>query len=210
MKKALLAVLFLMVTFVIPARADNVSLVSGGPAVGGVDVAPYVLDINGTDVNAICDTFANEITVGETWQANIDPFQANGSVVGLFSTNVLSITKYDEAAQLYSAYLGGSADAAGTNYAIWSLFDASVSTTAGFESTDAAGLLSGYVSQAGFNYTNYDLVTPIPGTQSGNLGTAQEFIVDAVSSPTPESGSLLLFGSGMLGLAGLLRRKLLS
>jgi hypothetical protein len=49
------------------------------------------------------------------------------------------------------------------------------------------------------------LYSAIPGTESGNLGTAQDFM-----SSTPEPGTLALLGSGILGVAGLLRRKLLA
>ena len=47
------------------------------------------------------------------------------------------------------------------------------------------------------------LYTAIPGTENSNLGTAQDFL-----SSTPEPGTLVLLGSGMIAMAGLLRRKL--
>ena len=47
------------------------------------------------------------------------------------------------------------------------------------------------------------LYTAIPGSESGNLGTAQNFL-----GTTPEPGTLALVGTGAIGLAGLLRRKL--
>ncbi len=48
------------------------------------------------------------------------------------------------------------------------------------------------------------LYTATPGTENNNLGTAQDFL-----SSTPEPGTIALMGSGAIGLAGLLRRKLL-
>ena len=53
-------------------------------------------------------------------------------------------------------------------------------------------------------YSDVLLYTPIPGCQSGSIGTPQTFL-----GSTPEPGTLALFGSGVIGLSGLLRRRLL-
>ena len=45
------------------------------------------------------------------------------------------------------------------------------------------------------------LYTAIAGTETGTLGVAQNFFA------TPEPGSLLLMGTGILGIAGAFRRK---
>jgi hypothetical protein len=45
------------------------------------------------------------------------------------------------------------------------------------------------------------LYTAIPGTECGGPGTAQNVFA------TPEPVSLFLLGSGVLGLAGIIRRK---
>jgi hypothetical protein len=47
---------------------------------------------------------------------------------------------------------------------------------------------------------------PIDGLMVSSFST---FDGMAVAAPTPEPGSLLLLGSGVLGLGGLLRRRLL-
>ena len=48
------------------------------------------------------------------------------------------------------------------------------------------------------------LYSAIPGSESGNMGKAQDFL-----GTTPEPGTLAMFGSGMIGLAGVLRRRFL-
>ena len=47
------------------------------------------------------------------------------------------------------------------------------------------------------------LYTAIPGSESGNMGVAQNFL-----GTTPEPGTLMMVGTGVIGLAGVLRRKL--
>jgi hypothetical protein len=221
--------IILSICFTAPAFADNVTLVSAGPATstsGSVYIYPYVItDTTSGGGNAlggpspftvICDSFGNEITVNETWQANTVTFNANGTLsggAGIFGSSVSQVLLYDEAVILYSELLSGTdhlATADATQFAIWGLFDPSVKTSSDYTSSGAAALLAAYTGTAGFNFTGYDLIVPIAGTQSGNLGTAQEFIYQdtALVSSTPEPGSLVLFGSGLLGLAGFFRRKM--
>jgi PEP-CTERM motif len=52
-------------------------------------------------------------------------------------------------------------------------------------------------------YSDVLLYTPIAGSESGTLGTPQTLL-----GSTPEPGTLALFGSGVIGLSGLLRRRL--
>jgi hypothetical protein len=62
-------------------------------------------------------------------------------------------------------------------------------------------------SSAAFTASNFALtedVTIIDSTQSGGLNASG----DARLTTTPEPGTLVMFGSGLLGLAGILRRKL--
>jgi hypothetical protein len=190
------------------AKADTIQFLGAtGPVVGGVYVAPYQLSINGgAPINAICDDFADHVTSGEIWTATITSFPLNGLFTGgLFGSHP---QLYDEAIWLYSQFLFNGAPAGGINYAIWALFNSSVTGTSGFASSGAAAWVTsannwyngGGVSS--FNFSGYQIITPT--SWSSSLGRPQEYI----SYSTPEPGSLLLFGSGLIGIGGFIRRKL--
>jgi hypothetical protein len=205
---AMIGLLSIMLVTPSPAAADNVTFVGAtGPIVGDVYTAPYQLQVStilgGATINTICDDFGNEVLSGETWTAQVETFSASGvlSPGAMFAGFANSTTLYDEAAYLYSNFLNGSADVAGTNYAIWGLFDSSVTSTSAYSSTDAASLLSMITSSdlAGFNYSPYEVITPVG---NGSIGTLpQEYIyANAVSTPEPGTLPLALSGIGLLGL----------
>ena len=63
--------------------------------------------MGGATINVICDAYANEVVPGETWNAQIETFNSNGTLNGtaLFSTMTGSQTLYDDAVYLYSELL---------------------------------------------------------------------------------------------------------
>src|SRR6202050_1725651 len=73
-----------------PALAGSVTMQLtsvGGNNAGGVYTYPYYFSINGkAPVALICDSYDNEVTVGETWQAHVSSL-LSGS--GLFGNPVL-------------------------------------------------------------------------------------------------------------------------
>ena len=118
------------------AWAANFQLTSAGNNIvlDGVYISPYTALIDGVPTTVICDDFADDVSVGETWQATV-------STVANLSPNVKWATNSDPALQPYSAtteqnlynqaaWLSGQLLATSNptqmgeiSYAIWAVFD---------------------------------------------------------------------------------------
>jgi hypothetical protein len=193
------SILFLLLTvaLALPAVAGVVNLQFNGTPTGnnyaGVPSYPYNLSVNGGPNQwMMCEGYFEHISGGETWQAN------SVSVGSLDPTTHL--LNY-EAAFLFEkavADLGANAD---VNAAVWWIFEGAPTLNPGAQALVTLAESQTYTQG---QFSNVMLYTAIPGTENGNLGTAQDFM-----SSTPEPGTLALLGSGMIGAAGFLRRKLL-
>ena len=190
----------------------TVKLVSTGNQISGsspqVYVFPYYFSFNGsTDLTPLmCISYKNEITVGETWTATMVPVSGN--------------EQYVEAAYIeaLAAAPGASANTiAVAQWANWEFFDPEY-TTDGL----SANLPAGYQTQIDAmldealkfaenntkttDYPYIDIFIPKYGWPAGD-GIPQYFVGDPYPDPAPEPSSLILLGSGLLGLAGTLYRK---
>jgi hypothetical protein len=175
----------------------------GGNNAGGVYTYPYYFSINGkAPVALICDSYDNEVTIGETWKANVTSLLSGA---GLFGNQLID---YKAAGLIFKSILSGTLSANVGNFAIWGLFSTNAKNSAYFQSSGAAGVEATYLALAATApnsaYSGLVLYTPIAGTQSWG-GMPQEYIG---YSPVPEPGTITLFGTGLLSLAGLVRRKL--
>ncbi len=193
----------------------SMTLTSGGNnSLNGVLIGPYTATINGTSTPVICDDYADESYIPESWTANVS------SLSNLSKTNNPGqTTLYDEVAYLTLELLSApknSLQAAEIQYAIWDVFDTQAFTDLkNFSVTDynaanayllgaqnnysslTAGQLAGFVIYT--PNTNY----PITCGKGACANTPpQEFIVY-----TPEPSTVLLFGLGLSSLFLLKRRQ---
>jgi hypothetical protein len=196
------------------AKADTVTFIGAGPnQANGVYVTPYQLQVSsingGATINVICDDYTDEVKNGEApWTASIETV---ANITGaLFAGQANAQQNYEEAAFLYNNYLLNptAANAIADNFAIWDLFDPSVGANAVTGEQAALTSASGWYAggATGINFSQFLIITPTNWSNDANQ--PQEYIYDP--TPTPEPGTLAMFGSGLLGLAGILRRKLVS
>jgi hypothetical protein len=187
------------------AYADTVTLTLksvGGQSSGPDYVYPYNFSIDGSSTLTplMCLSFNEEIAIGESWKATIEQVAGN--------------TEYEEAAYIFSlasAHGASQTTIADAQWANWELFDsgASSSLPGSVNQADVTTILDNAAAYVSANphsslYSNLEVFIPVAGSQPWGDGTPQTLIGD---SPTPEPGSLLLLGTGMLGLAVFVYRR---
>ncbi len=91
------------------AVADSMTLTSAGNIVmAGVYVGPYTATVNGVTTTVICDDFADETYLGESWTASSTTFSSLGSTLNTQKWNLSGSQQtqlYNEAAWLVTQLL---------------------------------------------------------------------------------------------------------
>lgn len=199
----------LFASALLPAENIAVQLTGVGPSDGQYYVLPYQLSINGVETNAICYDFEDEISMNQTWSANLltlDGAAAGGQFSYLGPT--LALADYEQVAWLSSLYFAGPAlateDEIDLQHAIWDVFDPTAfnlpanAFLTNVQATEAAGI-------AGLDFDNYQFLEAIPE----NGGQAQSFVLytggdnNNTNPTTPEPGAavLLFVGLGLIGVS---------
>jgi hypothetical protein len=193
--KLLVAALF-VIGATVAAFADPVEVRFaglGGQSQNGEYTYPYYLTIdNGPQMPMICDDFLHQSNVGDTWQANL----TNLGIGNLGKTRFNNLTDYEEEGFLLMQINDGNQNEWGNiNFAIWKIFDPNVNmgdTPPGTLGAKYWYEIATSADLSNVDFSNVEIVTPKnPSCENGD----QEFMY-----LTPEPGTLMLIGSGLLGL----------
>jgi hypothetical protein len=166
-----------------------------GATAFGYYVGPYSGTVNGKPVTFYCIDFANHVSFGQSWLANLTVIDGSS---GLGNTRYGNLTLYQEAAWLTTQYPTHPKDYGDIQATIWQLFNANAPSP-----SSNAWLQLAKTNYTTLDFSRYDLVTnegPVTAT-----GQIQEFLIPV---PTPEPGGIILFGTTLILVFIFLRRRL--
>ena len=200
LRLATLAILSASVSLVAHADALTLETTSGvlNPS-GTAFIFPYSFSINGSStlVDIMCLNDNREVTAGESWQADPSAVTKDSPIKDQIAADIFSRIGKD----------GVTDDA---QEAIWSLFDPADQKTAEDKKLIHEALEDIKDGNFGlFDDGQYTIYAAKDGTRQG--GIPQDFIGPtnraAAPAPVPEPSALLLMGSGLIGIAGTVRRR---
>ena len=124
------SVLVLSLLLACPAFANTVSMTylgGTGSGIGGGAVYPYAISINGSETPTllICDSYDNNVSLNETWTANVSPF-LQGIASSMFGSSMT--LDYKAAGLIFKDMLAGNISATEANWAIWGLFSSTAAS----------------------------------------------------------------------------------
>ena len=166
---------------------------AGGNSYGGFYTYPYNVSVNSTPESLMCISYNEHVTGAEKWSAT----EMTIPQFGLPS--FLSLFKAQEVAYLYLQAKADGGSNSAINAEAWWVMEGQPSP----EPDPAA--LAGFAFAVGNTYPTVRVYVPTTDETGWTDGKPQIFL-----GSTPEPSTLLMMGSGLIGLAGLARKRLFS
>jgi len=187
--------LLLVVATALPAAAGVVSMQfnnAGSNSYGGVPTYPYNMTVNGHPTELMCIGYNEHVTGGESWQASTYSVAAYGALIG-------NVTKADQLAYLFTLALADGGQNSDVNAVAWNINEGVPGLTPSAQALyDQVTGMQTYPGISGVLF-----FVPTANQTGWTDGVPQTFM-----GTTPEPGTLMLLGSGLIGIAGTLRGKM--
>jgi len=217
MRKILITSLCLAILLVaaFSAMADTIALgsSSGVATYAGVYVGPIQGTLNGGEIwgGTTCVDIASNSYFGTSWDVDINTLQPLDLATARYGSDATAIFQYQRAAWLLGQMPDNPTQVGEIQFAMWRIFDQDY-VNANFSTERTADqiaiedhwlALAGAINPANYNFSLVKIYTPLTGYTSN-----QEFMSGIPSSftPVPVPPTVLLLGTGLVGL-GFLRRK---
>jgi len=211
------AALLALGSLAFPAQAQRPVTLTGvnGANANGVFIGPYFGSTPGLPtLDLICDDYLNEVSIGDSWVANFTNVATGvvgGSLLGQTRFGQLNgnaaINEYLKAIWLAKLfYTHPTTDWAGIHAAIWNVFTPGTPAwpeAASFLAQASTAAQQGLINSDDLKY--WYVVTD--STTRNGQGGKQEYLTYI----TPEPGTLILLGTGVVALfffSGFVRRNL--